>query len=120
MQSSRNVLPVAEVDTAEVTAAARSVVDTEAAVVDAIVNTDRTAVARATVVAVSPDTAAVASPDTAAVASLDMVAAVVVALTAVAMAHKLLEATQVTEVRSHLMQQLRQSQPQLNLPLLQP
>jgi hypothetical protein len=112
MQSSRNVLPVAEVDTVEVTAAARSVVDTEAAVVDAIVNMDRTAVARATAVAVSPDTAAVAS--------LDSVAAVVVALTAVAMAHKLLEATQVTEVRSHLMQQLRQSQPQLNLPLLQP
>lgn len=104
---------MAEVDTAAAVAvtAARNVVDTEAAVVGAIVNTDRTVVARATAVAVSPDTVAVASPD--------MVAAVVVvALTVAAMAHKLLEATQATEARNRLMQQSHQ--PQLNPPLLRP
>jgi hypothetical protein len=54
-------------------------------------------------------------------ASLDTVAAVEVVPTAAAMVHKLPEATQATEaVRSHLMQQLRQSQPQLNPPLLRP
>jgi hypothetical protein len=62
-----------------------------------------------------------ASLDTVAAASLDTVAAVEVVPTAAAMVHKLPEATQATEaVRSHLMQQLRQSQPQLNPPLLRP
>lgn len=96
-----------EVDTVEVTAAARSVADTEAVVVGAIANTDRTAVARATVVAVSPDTVVVASLDT---------VAVVAALTVAAMAHKLLEATEA--VRNRLLHQLPQSQlsPLLLLP----
>ena len=93
----------------EVTAA-RSVAATEAVVEDAIVNTDRTAVARATVVAVSPDTVAVAS--------LDTVAAVVVALTVAAMARRLPEATQATEeVRNRLLQQC---QSRLSPPPLQP
>jgi hypothetical protein len=92
---------VVAVDTVEDTAA-RSVADTEA-VVGAIANTDRTAAARATVVAVSPVTEVEAS--------LDTVAAVVVALTVADMAHKLLEATQPMEVvRNRLKQQLRQSQ----------
>jgi hypothetical protein len=100
---------VAEVDTVEVTAAARNVADTEAVVVDAIANTDRTAVARATVVAVSPDTVAVASLDT-------VVVVVAAALTVVAMAHKLPEATEAA--RNRRLHQLRQSQ--LSLPLLRP
>ena len=100
---------MAEVDTVEVTAAARSVADTEAVVVGAIANTDRTAVARATVVAVSPDTEAVASLDT-------VVVVAVAALTVAAMAHKLLEATEA--VRNRLLHQLPQSQlsPLLLLP----
>jgi hypothetical protein len=101
---------VAEVDTVEVTAAARNVADTEAVVVDAIANTDRTAVARATVVAVSPDTVAVASLDTV------VVGVVAAALTVVAMAHKLPEATEAA--RNRRLHQLRQSQ--LSLPLLRP
>ena len=107
--SSRNALPAVEVDTVEATAA-RSVAATEAVVVVAIVNTDRTAVARAMVVAVSPDTVVVAS--------LDTLAAVVEALTVAATAHRLPEATQATaEVRNRL---LRPCQSQLNPPPLRP
>jgi hypothetical protein len=90
--------------------AARSVAATEAVVVVAIVNTDRTAVARAMVVAVSPDTVVVVS--------LDTVAAVVEALTVAATAHRLPEATQATEeVRNRLLQPCLS---QLNPPPLRP
>jgi hypothetical protein len=81
--------------------AARSVAATEAVVVVAIVNTDRTAVARAMVVAVSPDTVVVVSLDTVA-----------------ATAHRLPEATQATEeVRNRLLQPCLS---QLNPPPLRP
>jgi hypothetical protein len=84
---------VVEVATAEVTAA-RSVADTE--VVDAIVITDRTAVARATVEAVSLGTVEAPSPGTAAAA---VVVVVVAVLTVAATVRKLLEATEAVRNR---------------------